>query len=148
MKTCCERVEERRQACHRYSCWTLMDFPRCRSSSVPYLHVCSSIVLTQISHFTWQHQWNLQLHRSRTTILLVLYPRPQHRIPQPSRPFEVLLQARPWVPRWERRRERERGQSNTRHMRRSFSWRTSIACYSPGQWSWRLLRHQSGLSSR
>lgn len=63
-----------------------------------YLQLYSSITFTQVSHFTWQHQWNLQLHRSFTTIFFVLYPRPQHSIAQPSRPVEVLLQTRFVVP--------------------------------------------------
>lgn len=63
-----------------------------------YLHVCSSITRVHVSHLTWQHQWNLQLHLSFTTIFFVLYPRPQHRIAQPSKPDDVLLQTRLCVP--------------------------------------------------
>ena len=49
-------------------------------------------------HRTKQHQWNLQRHRSTTTLRRVWKPRPQHISSQPSVPADARLHRRPRVP--------------------------------------------------
>lgn len=55
-----------------FLCWFVRMFCFFYSMISIYLHVCSSIIRVQVSHLTWQHQWNLQLQRSLTTIFFVL----------------------------------------------------------------------------
>lgn len=109
-----------------------------------YLHVCSSMIRVHVSHFTWQHQWNLQLQRSFTIIFFVLYPRPQHKIAQPSKPDDDLLQTRLCVPvnKWENEYTHAKFHSTT-----SLRYMYSIVCL-PGHCNCFVFRHQSGLSSK
>lgn len=110
-----------------------------------YLHVCSSMIRVHVSHFTWQHQWNLQLHRSFTIIFFVLYPRPQHKIAQPSKPDDDLLQTRLCVPvnKWENEYTHAQNHSTTALGYYFFS----TVCI-PGHCNCFVFRHQSGLSSK
>lgn len=63
-----------------------------------YWHTCLLTVLLHLLHLIWQHQWNLHSQSYSSLTWRVLYPRPQHKIPQLPRPGVALLQTRPVVP--------------------------------------------------
>lgn len=65
-----------------------------------YLHRLTYTVFVQVSHFTVQHHWNLQLHLVFNCILYLLYPRLQHKELQEEASFlpTSVLHLRPLVP--------------------------------------------------